>query len=83
MKISFDIDCTPEEARRIMGLPDLTPVHDAYIERMTRAVSEGLTPDAVTQMMQGWGPMSEAGTQMMKTMFGQGIEAMTGASRPR
>jgi hypothetical protein len=31
-------------------------------------------------MMQSWGPMSEAGTQMMKTMFGPGIEAMTGAS---
>jgi hypothetical protein len=29
-----------EEARRMMGLPDLTPVHDAYIERMTKAVSE-------------------------------------------
>jgi hypothetical protein len=83
MKISFDIDCTPEEARRMMGLPDLTPVHDAYLERMTKVVSEGLTPDAVTQMMQSWGPMSEAGTQMMKTMFGQGIEAMTGAPRTR
>jgi hypothetical protein len=26
MKISVDVDCTPEEARRFLGLPDLTPV---------------------------------------------------------
>lgn len=85
MKISFDIDCTPEEARRLMGLPDLTPVHDAYLERMTRAVSEGLTPDMVTEMMRAWGPMSEAGSQMFKTMLGQipGFDQMTGTSRPR
>lgn len=85
MKISFDIDCTPEEARRMMGLPDLTPVHDAYIERMTKAVSEGLTPDTVTQMMQSWGPMSEAGSQMFKTMFAQipGFDQMTGAPKKR
>ena len=79
MKVTFDIDCTPEEARRFLGLPDLTLVHDAYVSRMTKAVSEGLTPDAVTEMMRSWGPMSEAGSQMFKTMFDQ----MTGAARPR
>ena len=77
MKISFDVECTPEEARRFMGLPDLTPVHEAYISRMTKAVGEGMTADTVTDMMRSWGPMSEAGTQMFKTMFDQ----MTGAAR--
>ena len=27
MKVTVDVDCTPEEARRFLGLPDLTPVH--------------------------------------------------------
>lgn len=77
MKISFDIDCTPEEARRFMGLPDLSPVHEAYVSRMTKAMSEGMTVDGVGDMMRAWGPMGEAGTQMMKTMFDQ----MSGTSR--
>ncbi|MFS9605789.1 DUF6489 family protein, partial [Klebsiella pneumoniae] len=25
VKVNVEIDCTPEEARRAMGLPDLTP----------------------------------------------------------
>lgn len=79
MKVTFDIDCTPEEARRFMGLPDLTPVHEAYVSRMTKAVGEGLTPDTVADMMRGWAPMGEAGTQMFKTMFDQ----MTGAATKR
>jgi methylated-DNA-[protein]-cysteine S-methyltransferase len=31
MKVKVEVDCTPEEARRFMGLPDLTPVHEAYV----------------------------------------------------
>lgn len=79
MKISFDIDCTPEEARRLMGLPDISAVHEAYVSRMTKAVSEGLTADNVAEMMRSWGPMTEAGSHMWKTMLDQ----MTGAARKR
>lgn len=70
MKISFDIDCTPEEARRFIGLPDLTTVHDAYVERLRRAASEGPSAESVAEMMRSWGPMSEAGMGMWKAMMG-------------
>lgn len=79
MKISCDVDCTPEEARRFLGLPDISPVHDAYVSQMTKAVSDGLTPDKIAETMRAWGPMSDAGTQIWKTMF----EQMTGAATKR
>jgi hypothetical protein len=69
MKISVDVDCTPEEARRFLGLPDLTPVHDAYVEKMTRAVSEGVTAESMAELMKSWGPMSEAGMTMWRSML--------------
>jgi hypothetical protein len=74
MKISVDVDCTPEEARRFLGLPDLTPVHQAYVERMTKAVTDGVSPEAFTELAQQWGPMGEAGMQMWKSM----LEGMSG-----
>ena len=43
MKISFDIDCTPEEARTFFGLPDLQPLHDVYLDRMKTAMTEGIS----------------------------------------
>ena len=74
MKFTVDVDCTPEEARRFLGLPDLSPVHAAYVEKMQRLVSDGVTPDMVAEMMKSWGPMSEAGMgmwrQMLETMGG-------------
>ena len=71
MKISVDVDCTPEEARRFMGLPDLTPVHEAYVEKMRTAVTEGVSPEMFGEMMKAWGPMNEAGMNMWRQMLEQ------------
>ncbi|GAA4828984.1 DUF6489 family protein [Sphingosinicella ginsenosidimutans] len=71
MKVSVDVDCTPEEARRFLGLPDLTPVHQAYVEKMQKAVSEGVNPEMFGDMMKAWGPMNEAGLNLWRQMMGQ------------
>jgi hypothetical protein len=39
MKVNIEIDCTPEEARRFMGLPDVTGLQE---EMMKGWVSSGL-----------------------------------------
>jgi hypothetical protein len=73
MKVTVDIDCTPEEARRFIGLPDLTPVHDAYVEKLKSAVADAAAPgpEAFADMMKSWGPMSEAGVAMWRQMLEQ------------
>ena len=71
MKISVDVECTPEEARRAMGLPDLTPVHDAYIDKMKRVIDDGVTPDNFQALIGNWMPMGEAGMNLWRTMFDQ------------
>jgi hypothetical protein len=71
MKVSVDVDCTPEEARRFLGLPDLTSVHEAYIEKMKAAVSDGAAAEGFGEMMKAWGPMNEAGMAMWRQMLGQ------------
>ena len=72
MKVSVDVDCTPEEARRFLGLPDLTPVHQAYVEKMQKAVSDSVPgSEAFGEMMKAWGPMNEAGMNMWRQMLDQ------------
>jgi hypothetical protein len=71
MKITVDVDCTPEEARRFMGLPDMSAVHEAYVGKMRKMVEEGVTPDALDAMMRNWMPMGEAGMTMWRAMLDQ------------
>ena len=72
MKVTVDVDCTPEEARRFMGLPDMTVVHEAYTDKMKKMIEEGITPDSVETMMRNWMPMGEAGVNLWRTMFDPG-----------
>lgn len=83
MKITVDVDCTPEEARRFLGLPDLTPVHDAYLDKMKAAITDGVSADAIEQMMKSWGPMSEAGMNMWSQFLDQFGTMGTGGSRKK
>lgn len=71
MKVTVDVDCTPEEARRFMGLPDMTAVHEAYTDKLKKMIDEGITPDTVETMMRNWNPMGEAGMNLWRTMFDQ------------
>lgn len=82
MKVTVDIDCTPEEARRFLGLPDLTPVHDAYVETMRKAMSDAVSPDAIADAVRKWGPMSDAALAPWKTLFEQmGFDKAGGANK--
>lgn len=75
MKISVDVDCTPEEARRFMGLPDLSGIHEIYLSQIRRNLEEGVTPEAMSRMMQAWSPMGDAGMAMWRKLFDQNVGA--------
>jgi hypothetical protein len=71
MKVTVDVDCTPEEARRFLGLPDLTAVHDVYLDKMKETMEQGIGPETIEKLVRSWGPMSEAGLSMWTKFFDQ------------
>ena len=75
MKISFDIDCTPEEARTFFGLPDLQPLHDVYLDRMKTAMTEGITAADWQRMMQNWVPGIAGGFEQWQKLMMAGLGA--------
>lgn len=69
MKINVEVECTPEEARRLMGLPDFTPVHEKYIATLTEAMDGTVKPELLESVMRSWAPMGEAGLQFWRQLF--------------
>ncbi len=67
MKITIEVDCTPEEARTFMGLPDLTDVQkaasDALMEQLKSSLgsldSEGLMKTWFSGDLKGWEQMQK------------------------
>lgn len=54
MKVSFDIDCTPEEARRFLGLPDVTEANEALVAELTKRAAEMAQNMDAEKMMEHW-----------------------------
>ncbi|MDR7058057.1 MULTISPECIES: DUF6489 family protein [unclassified Sphingopyxis] len=82
MKFNIEIDCTPEEARRLFGLPDLEPLHDIYLDRVKELMAKGITPDMVQSMVKTWVPMGGSGLELVQSLLGQfGGGLMGGASK--
>lgn len=71
MNISVNIDCTPEEARRLMGLPDMAPIHELYLSKLSEAMTQGVTPEALDGMMRAWAPMGEVGMSAWQHLLQQ------------
>ena len=69
MKFNIEVDCTPEEVRRLVGLPDLTEVHEAYLDQMKSAMRTGVTPDMVESMMRTWVPMGGQGIDFVRELM--------------
>ncbi len=69
MKVKIDIDCTPEEARTFLGLPDVQPLQEAMmkeVEERMRANLQAMDPET---MFKTWLPAGIQGWEQMQRMF--------------
>ena len=57
MKVTINIDCSPEEARRFMGLPDVAPMQEAMLKEMQDRMKANLNSMQSGDMMKAWMPM--------------------------
>ena len=58
MKVTFDIDCTPEEARKFLGLPDVAPMQEAMMKELEERMRDNLNNLDPETFMKTWLPMT-------------------------
>ncbi len=54
MKINIEIDCTPQEARAFMGLPDVAPLNDQLVQEMQKRMAENMAAMQPEELMKSW-----------------------------
>ena len=77
MKITVDIDCTPEEARLFFGLPNVQPMQDVMMKKIEERMVANLgamTPEA---MLKNWLPAGVQGIEQLQSLFWQSLQAGT------
>jgi hypothetical protein len=69
MKVNVEFNCTPEEARTFLGLPDVQPLQDAMMkefEARMRANIQAMDPESLVKT---WLPAGMQGMEQMQKMF--------------
>lgn len=72
MKITIEVDCSPEEARRFLGLPDLTAAQEEIVETLRRETVKRMSELDPQSLVQAWMPGGgEAWDKLQKAFWGQ------------
>ena len=69
MKITIDIDCTPEEARTFFGLPDVKPLQEAMVSEVLEHVRSGMKTMDMDALIKTWLPTGIQGMEQFQKMF--------------
>jgi len=69
MKVTFNIECTPEEARQFLGLPDIAPMQERMMNELESRIAENIRALDPETLVRTWMPMSMQGWGEMQKMF--------------
>lgn len=79
MKVTVDVDCTPAEARSFLGLPDVTPIHDKYIQTVLDGFDGVRSVEQMETMFKSFSPMGDAGVRLFQQMMNIGLAGVSNA----
>ncbi len=74
MKIHVEIDCTPEEARQFLGLPDVSQANQFYVDAIAKGMKGAANVDQLQDLAKGLAPMGQMGIKL----FQQFMEGSSG-----
>lgn len=84
MKVNVEVDCSPEEARRFLGLPDVTRANDVYVDAITKAMQGVGNVDQLQDLAKQMAPMGQFGLKLFQQLMeGGAAMAMTKPSNPK
>ena len=83
MKFTVNVECSPEEARRFMGLPDVTPINEALVQEMTTRMQKNLSLMSGENMMSSWMSVGTQAQDAFVKLMTSGASMAAGATAPR
>lgn len=83
MKFNIEIECTPEEARHFLGLPEVAPMQQRLIEEIEAQLKKTVHEMDGKAMLEQWLPIGMKGVEQFQSMWTQLAAAAAGVQRNR
>lgn len=69
MKVTINIDCTPDEARQFLGLPHIAPMQDAMMKELEAKMQEQIQNLDPETFVKTWMPATIQSWGELQNMF--------------
>ena len=77
MKMTIEVDCSPEEARRFLGLPDVSALNDHLVEEMKRRIDANMAMISPDELVKNWMSFGAGAQEQFRKLMEVGIGAAT------
>ncbi|ACG79937.1 conserved hypothetical protein [Phenylobacterium zucineum HLK1] len=77
MKMTIEVDCTPEEARRFLGLPDVSALNDHLVQEMGKRIDANIQLLSPEEFMKNWMSVGAGAQEQFRKMMEAGLGAAT------
>ena len=66
MKVHVEIECTPDEARTFLGLPDVSKANSVYVDMVSKAMKGAGSVEQIQDFAKGIAPMGQMGLKLFQ-----------------
>ena len=77
MKMTVEVDCTPEEARRFLGLPDVSALNDHIVGEMQKRIDANMALLSPDELVKNWMAFGAGAQEQFRKLMEVGIGAAT------
>ena len=81
MKVHVEIECTPDEARTFLGLPDVSKANSVYVDMVSKAMKGAASVDQIQDFAKGIAPMGQMGMKLFQQFMESGAAFSGGAKK--
>lgn len=75
MKMTVEVDCTPEEARRFLGLPDVSALNEALVAEMQSRMTANMAALAPEELMKNWMAFGAGAQEQFRKLMDVGLSS--------
>lgn len=75
MKMTIEVDCTPEEARRFMGLPDVSALNEHLVNEMKGRIDANMSMISPDELMKNWMAFGTGAQEQFRKLMEVGMSA--------
>jgi hypothetical protein len=75
MKMTIEVDCSPEEARRFLGLPDVSGLNDHLVSEMSKRIDANISLLNPEEFMKNWMAVGAGAQEQFRKLMEAGMAA--------